>query len=122
MKALTLQQPFAELIVSGQKTIELRKWNTHFRGEFLIHASKTVDEDAMKHFGFSDLPIGCVVGKAVLVDVKHYANQEEFLQDRDKHLASEEWDTYGFVMESAERVPLIVCKGQLGFWNFDSQE
>lgn len=39
MKTLSLKQPFAELILSGKKKIELRKWNTSFRGEFLIHAS-----------------------------------------------------------------------------------
>ena len=35
--------PFADLIIQGKKTIELRKWNTKFRGEFLIHASKKLD-------------------------------------------------------------------------------
>jgi hypothetical protein len=27
---------YAELLVSGKKAIELRKWNTNFRGKFLI--------------------------------------------------------------------------------------
>jgi hypothetical protein len=45
MKCLSLKQPFAELLVSGKKTIELRKWNTKFRGKFLIHASKNLDEE-----------------------------------------------------------------------------
>ena len=35
-----------KLIVSGKKTIELRTWNTKFRGEFLIQASKTIDKEA----------------------------------------------------------------------------
>ncbi|MFB5646865.1 MAG: ASCH domain-containing protein, partial [Candidatus Nitrosomaritimum yanchengensis] len=38
MKCLSVSQPFADLIISGNKTIELRNWNTAFRGEFLIHA------------------------------------------------------------------------------------
>ncbi|MDQ6862918.1 MAG: ASCH domain-containing protein [Thermoproteota archaeon] len=37
MKGLSLKQPFAELLVSGRTTVELRKWNTKFRGKFLIH-------------------------------------------------------------------------------------
>ena len=41
-----LKQPYAELIVSGKKTIELRTWNTKFRGEFLIQASKAVNKEA----------------------------------------------------------------------------
>jgi hypothetical protein len=28
-----------DLLLSGEKAIELRKWNTKFRGKFLIHAS-----------------------------------------------------------------------------------
>jgi hypothetical protein len=35
---------YAELIVSGKKTIEIRTWNINFRGDFLIHASKTADK------------------------------------------------------------------------------
>ena len=42
MKCLSVCQPFAELIVQGKKTIELRKWNTNFRGEFLVHAAKNI--------------------------------------------------------------------------------
>ncbi len=49
MKCLSVCQPFAELIVQGKKTIELRKWNTKFRGEFLIHAAKKIlNEDCQK--------------------------------------------------------------------------
>ncbi|MDD4353280.1 MAG: ASCH domain-containing protein, partial [Candidatus Nanoarchaeia archaeon] len=28
IKVLSLKQPWAELVASGKKTIELRKWNT----------------------------------------------------------------------------------------------
>jgi len=34
MKCLSLKQPFADLLALGEKTIELRKWNTKFREEF----------------------------------------------------------------------------------------
>ena len=69
MKALSLKQPFAELILQRKKKIELRKWNTKFRGEFLIHTSKVSDKESMVKFGFKELPCGCIVGKATLVDV-----------------------------------------------------
>ncbi len=119
MKVLSLKQPFAELVVSGKKTIELRKWNTKFRGEFLIHASQSPHSASMKKFGFSSLPVGCIVGKATLKDVKQYNNSEDFRKDKDKHLASEDWGGYGFILENAERTKEIPCKGQLNFWNFD---
>ena len=39
MKALSIRQPWAWLIVNGYKNIENRSWNTKFRGPVLIHAS-----------------------------------------------------------------------------------
>lgn len=40
MKALSLQQPWANMIASGKKTIETRKWKTKYRGPLLIVSSK----------------------------------------------------------------------------------
>ncbi len=115
MKALSIKQPYAELIVSGRKKIELRKWNTKFRGEFLIHASKVPDNDAMCKFGFKELPLGCIVGKAILKDVKKYGNKEEFDKDKEKHLADFNFGNYGFILDCVKRVKEINCKGALGF-------
>ena len=119
MKALSLKQPFAELILQGRKRIELRKWNTRFRGEFLIHASKNPDKKAMEEFGFKRLPFGCVVGKATLVNVKKYNDEKEHRKDKNLHLASSYWGSYGFILEDVKKVKEIPCKGKLGFWEFD---
>lgn len=119
MKTLSLKQPYAELILEGKKTIELRKWNTHFRGDFLIHSSKTPDMNAMKKFGFNELPNGFILGKANLVDVKRYVNEEEYFKDRDKHLSSNFWGDFGFVLRDIERITPISAKGNLNFWEFD---
>lgn len=118
MKALSLKQPWAELILQRRKKIELRKWNTNFRGEFFIHASKNVDVDAMRRFNFTELPTGCIVGKAVLIDVKKYETDEEFSKDQKLHIASKDWGGYGFILKNVKRVENIPCKGQLGFWDF----
>jgi hypothetical protein len=108
--------------LQGRKTIELRKWNTSFRGLFLIHASKNPDLKAMNQFGFKELPCGCIVGKAEIVDVKHYANEEEHAKDKEFHLASSAWGNFGFIIKNAKRVKVIPCKGNLGFWDFKGQE
>lgn len=121
MKALSLKQPFAELILLGRKTIELRNWNTKFRGEFYIHASKSPDKEAMKTFSFDELPCGVILGKARLVDVKKYPTREVHAQDRDKHLASADWGDYGFILEDVQRINPIPAKGKLGFWEFNAQ-
>ncbi|MAG27179.1 ACP synthase [Candidatus Pacearchaeota archaeon] len=119
MKALSLKQPYAELVVSGRKKVELRKWNTKFRGEFLIHASKIPDKNAMKAFGFDKLPLGCIVGKAEITRVKKYQDVDEFNKDKELHLASQEWGNYGFVLENVKRMKEVPCKGKLGFWEFN---
>jgi len=36
MKALSVRQPYANQILSGQKSIEVRSWPTRHRGELLI--------------------------------------------------------------------------------------
>ena len=120
MKALSLKQPWAELILQGKKKIEIRKWNTKFRGEFLIHSSKNSDEEAMKKFGFDDLPCGFIVGKVKLIRVKDYKkNRNEFVNDKNLHLADLSFGKFGFVLENPKRIKLIPAKGKLGFWNFD---
>jgi len=119
MKVLSMKQPFAELVLQGRKKIELRKWNTNLRGEFLIHASKIPNEKAMKEFGFEKLTNGAIIGKAKLTNVKHYKNDEEFNKDRILHLASREWGDFGFILEDPERIDPIPARGQLNFWEFN---
>ncbi len=118
MKALSLKQPYAELILQGKKTIELRKWNTQCRGTFLIHASKSIDKEAMKKFGFTSLPQGGIVGKATLLDVKHYLTPEEHAKDQHLHLASSNWGNHGFILTNVQRLPFVECKGALNFWEY----
>ena len=43
MKALTVRQPHAQLILLGEKTLELRSWRTHYRGPLLICAGARPD-------------------------------------------------------------------------------
>ena len=119
MKALSLKQPFAELILQGKKKIEIRKWNTNFRGDFLIHASKVPYPELMKKFNFKNLPCGLIVGKATLVEVKKYKNKSEMEKDKALHLASWKWGSYGFILKNVKRIKPIRCRGSLGFWNFN---
>ena len=122
MKALSLKQPWAELVVSGKKTIELRSWNTKFRGEFLVHASKQTKQKRMAEYGFKELPQGFIVGKVTLLDVKKYKNKEELEADANKHCAGKEWwseKTYGFILENPQRIKPIHLKGSLNFFEVE---
>ena len=125
MKCLSLKQPFAELVVSGRKTIELRSWNTHYRGPFLVHASGNADEDACSRFGMDPRSLAkrVIMGKALLYDVKEYKGDGEFARDREKHLATDNYSSsrFGFILKDAVRFKEpIPMKGMLGFFEASS--
>ncbi|MBX9778546.1 MAG: ASCH domain-containing protein [Xanthobacteraceae bacterium] len=67
--ALSVKQPWAELIVSGRKRMELRKWSTPYRGPIWLHAGATPDERAMAHFGMSHTFTGGYIGLVTIEDV-----------------------------------------------------
>ena len=45
MKALSIKEPYASLILNGMKTIETRTWRTKYRGKILLCASKKPKSD-----------------------------------------------------------------------------
>ena len=122
MKCLSICQPFANLIIEGKKTIELRKWNTKFRGEFLVHAPQKIRLNDCKRLKIqSELTIGAIIGKVELFEVKEYLSASQIRKDSKRHLASNDIDEnkYGFILQNPKqlRVP-IPCNGQLNFFEF----
>jgi hypothetical protein len=67
MKALSVRQPYALLIASGDKPIEVRTWSTSYRGPLLICASayKVRDEETGDYF-----PFGVTQAVVDLVDIR----------------------------------------------------
>ncbi len=123
MKCLSISQPFADLIISGKKTIELRKWNTNFRGEFLIHAPIKIRVEDCKRLKINKkLVTGAIIGKAEIYEVKNYNSIKEIKVDQKIHLVSKKFHyrVYGFMLKNAKsfRIP-IPYKGQLGFFEID---
>ena len=127
MKCLSLKQPYADLLAFGEKTIELRKWYTKFRGEFLIHASKNIDLQACERLDIDidKLTIGAIIGSAFLYDFKEYSNQEEFNKDKQKHfsIVTKYFDgyKYGFLIRNARMFKKsIPYPGKLRFFEVDN--
>jgi len=123
LKCLSVSQPFADLIISGKKSIELRNWNTKFRGEFLIHAPiKLKQEDCKRLKITKKLPTGVIVGKATLFDVKKYNSLHEVIQDKKLHFASAKFQNkkFGFLLKNPKpfRIP-FPWKGKLGFFDIE---
>ena len=122
MKCLSVCQPFAKLIVQGKKTIELRKWNTKFRGEFLVHAPQKIRLDDCKRLKIKpEMPVGAIIGKVELIDVKEYENSTQIKIDSKKHLALNDINEnkYGFILQNPKELKIpIPCSGQLNFFEF----
>ncbi|HBY21165.1 MAG: hypothetical protein A2Y24_06235 [Clostridiales bacterium GWE2_32_10] len=127
MKVLTIKQPYASLIIKGYKEYEFRTWATKHRGEFLIHAGKTVDTQALKNrfknYDLGDMPTGVILGKVTLSDCVKITNEiakELKKKDNNVYCGFKGWDCYGFKLENVvefEEKPKV--KGQLGFWNYE---
>jgi len=117
MKALTLHQPWASLILDGRKTVETRSWYTKHRGELAIHAGATVDVDACKLFGYdgSSIPRGAIVCIVDLVDCVQFPSR---LVKPDPY-GDYTPGRYGWLLTVIQtfRQP-IPTKGALGLWNW----
>ena len=127
MKCLSICQPFAELIIEGKKTIELRKWNTKFRGEFLVHAAKKILKEDCKRMKISSktLTTGAIIGKVNLADVKKYESDKELKADKTKHFSSTDFskNKYGFILEKPKKLRVsIEYAGKLNFFEFHPDE
>jgi activating signal cointegrator 1 len=60
--ALTISQPFAELICTGEKCVENRTWETLYHGPLAIHAGKGTQYLSRREL--AGYPTGCVVAVA----------------------------------------------------------
>lgn len=121
MKCISISQPFADLIISGKKNIELRSWNTSFRGELLIHAPLKIKKVDVKRLKIEKKFVtGAIIGKVQLYDVKKYNSTKEIKLDQKFHCSTKKFQnkTFGFMLKNSKplRIP-IPWKGQLGIFD-----
>lgn len=97
MKAISVQQPWAELILQGRRTLELRTYAPRYRGPLAIHAAQKVKATASALYGLNpaELPRGAVLGVVDLVDVIELT-EESYEATRGEHLCPGPWEP-GFV-------------------------
>ena len=81
MKALTIKEPWASLIINGHKEYEFRSWKTNYRGKILIHAGLSKDKNNIKRFkGYNlDYGQGEIIGEATITDCIKV--DEKFIKD-----------------------------------------
>ena len=113
--ALSIQQPWAWLIVNGYKDIENRSWSTKYRGELYVHAGKKIDKESIDWVNFmfprielpSSFDTGGIDGKTTVVDCVTKSNSPFF------------FGKYGFVLMGSQPVEFIKVSGKLGLFKVE---
>jgi hypothetical protein len=121
IKALTIRQPFPELILRGRKPFEIRSWKTHYRGPLLIHSGMKMDSEFARKLGLNPekLTTSSFVGVAVLSDVRPYTREDAKLLKKNR--AGGGWypGLFSWVLNKPKPYRLahtIKAKGQLGLF------
>lgn len=105
VKALSIKQPYPHHIFHDGKDVENRDWATKGRGWFLIHAGVSKSELDRDDEADMAMPRGGIVGAARIVDCVTDMDSMWF------------FGRYGFVLRDAIPIPLVPCKGMLGFFS-----
>jgi hypothetical protein len=118
IKALTVRQPWAELILRGRKRFELRTWRTKYRGPLVVHAAHKVDAVQARQLGLNPekLITSAFVGCAILSDVRPYTREDARLLR--KRRAGFGWSPHLFswVLKKPRRISPVKAKGQLSLF------
>lgn len=120
MKALSIRQPWAWLIIHGGKDIENRSWHTKHRGRFLVHAAKGMTSkeyaEACNFCHLKCLPLppsfdelkqrwcGGIIGSVVLADSRNTSKSPWYMGDK------------AFLLVNPKPLPFAPLKGRLGFF------
>ena len=122
MKAITVKQPWASLIIHWGKDIENRSWPLprFMRGQRVaIHSSAKLDKDefasameliysaGLPNFDNQpmDMPLGSIIGTVEIVDCVTQSQSPWFCGE------------YGFVLKDPIPCEPIKIRGALGFWD-----
>lgn len=125
MKALSIRQPWAWLILNAGNDVENRTWPTKVRGRVLIHAAKGMTqaeyvdacyyarmdcdvrfETLVNRLDFGKLQRGGIIGSIDIVDCV-----------KSKHSNWHIDGQWGFVLNNPTPLPFTPFKGALGFFD-----
>ena len=120
-KAISIKQPWTELILDGSKSIEVRTWPTHYRGRLWLHAGLTIEKAVCLHFGIDhkDLQTGGLLGHAELYDCIAFTSEALWEELRPKHrnIGPYQPGLWGWCLKDQTRTEFEPMKGKQGFMN-----
>ncbi len=101
VKALSVKQPWANLIASGQKTIETRLWSTEHRGPLLIVSSRVPKID----------PAGYALAIVDLVECRPM-----IASDESAACCALYPHAFAWVMRDIRKIEIFPVRGKLGLY------
>lgn len=108
VKAISLKQPWANLIADGKKTIETRKWATKYRGDLVICSSLKPEIK----------PYGCALCVVELYDIKPMKDKHEKAAGIKVYEGAYSW----FLRNLRKIDPVFPVQGQLGVYDLEIPE
>jgi len=134
-KALTLWQPWASLIIWGEKEIETRGWQRPYRGLLAIHAAKTpptldlMSDTARRNakaamtqhnVTLNALPLGAVLGIVELRVIRPIpSNAKDLISPKEFHFGDYTPGRYAWFVKVVEVFPRpIPAKGMQTLWDW----
>ena len=126
MKALTIKEPWASLIINGYKNYEFRSWKTNYRGKVLIHAGLSNDLDMIKLIDKYNIKLnnGYILGEVEIIDcIKVNSKFNDELKLIDNSIYRKDYiGCYAWKLDNVKKYnDLILVKGKLGLWNYDKE-
>lgn len=112
MKALSIHPYYAVGIVIGDKTIEVRTWNTDYRGDLLIVST------AKK---ISGLIPGHALGVVTLENVRPMTKSNKDLRAAVMKASDYHFGQYAWELSNPRIIKPIPLKGKLSLWNYDGE-
>lgn len=133
MKAITILQPYASLIVEEIKKYETRGWPTNFRGPIAIHAGKQNLFNGLDFVTAAEiqnalpvlpelLPTGAVIAIADLVDCIEMT--DEFIKSLPRLellFGYYKVGRYAWHLENIRPIVPVPAKGMQRIWNWEGK-
>lgn len=117
LHAISIQQPWVDLILRGEKTWEIRGWDLKRRGILALHAPWGIDYPAAHFYGYQapwELRRGRVVGLATIVAV-HELDEASWRTNVQRHRQPLPFAGGHFAIELSDIIVLrkpVECRGR----------
>lgn len=136
MKALSLTEPWATLVVTGEKQFETRSWKTSFRGTIAIHAAKGFPRYAqdlakmspfreslakhgaqMKNISVWSFAFGAIIGTVDIVEMIPTEQMQFALHGNEEFFGDYSPNRWAWKLANPQRLSTpIYCRGALSLW------